>query len=75
MLVLVLVNGLMIYEFPYATNFSGIWAEEWYMKFHIPLILVLFGTFYSTQSGVTNLSDQFVRKVGPATILKKKSGN
>ena len=58
MTVPVLVNGLMVYEFPYTTNLSGIWAEEWYMNFNIPLILVSFWTFYSTQSGVTNISDQ-----------------
>ena len=41
--------GHFSHENSYTTDVSGIWAEEWYMDFHIPLMLVVYGKFSHIQ--------------------------
>ena len=42
-------EGWVVYECPYTTNFRGISENQWYMNFHIPLILVVYGEFSHIQ--------------------------
>ena len=40
-----LAHQIQMAVFPYTTDVSGIWAEEWCMDFYIPLTLVVYGKF------------------------------